>query len=183
MYTQLESPVSMLDPEVHKRLIADLDNVSSVAGVQVRFLEDPMAKYCGAKEIDWVKNFNKYRSNGVPGLVLEGVPNPDSRCQAIGGALLRNFIDARVIPLGTLLDAQQNGTAPNPTVLLVPNLFIKMTDKGVPAWRMQNMYDLLLHRAVHNKPSVLYIQNKEDFGKVFGAACVDFLSNFKWVQG
>lgn len=175
--------IKVLDPKgFHARLMEDVANVSSIAGVQPRFLSESMTKHCSATEVDWVSQFYAYQKQGVPGLVLEGVANPDSRCQAIAAALLRNYIDARVIPLGTLLDQQKEGLSVNPTVLLIPNMFVSMSDKGIPAWRMQGLYDLLLHRAVNSKPSVLYVQDYEKLKTTFGVPLANFLSGFQWVR-
>jgi hypothetical protein len=173
---------SILDPQKHKSLIADLEGISSVAGVQARFLDYSMSQFCGSKEVDWVRNFRENRKNGVPGLVLEGVSNPDSRCQAIAAAFLRNYIDAKVIPIGTLIDLIKSGKVPMPTVLLIPNFFVEVEGKGIPSWRMQEIYDFLLQRVVHNKPTVLYVQNSENLEKTYGTAVVDLLSNFHRVK-
>lgn len=174
-------PSTMLDKVEHARILADLERICLVAGVQQRFLYDSMLKYCEAGEVDWVKNFQKYRAQGVPGLVLEGVARPDTRCQAIAAALLRNFIDARVIPLNTLIDQQVAGEAQSPTVLLVPNLFMIATGK-VPAWRLQIAYDILLERSVQGKSSVVYVESLSGLTSVYGQPFADFLQGFRIVQ-
>jgi hypothetical protein len=91
---------------------------------------------------------------------------------AIAAALLRNFIDARVVPLNTLLSSVDSGKPIDPTVLLIPNLFVRGGGKTVPAWKMQQAYDLLLQRSVSGKLSVVYVESmdglKEGFGMVFG---------------
>lgn len=170
----------MLDTVEHARLIADLPHVCSIAGVQPKFLHESMTHHCGTNEVDWVKNFWKYTEEGCPGLVLSGT-RPDTRCQAIGAALVRNFIDARVVPLNSLLDHLQAGDVPSPTVLLIPNLFTVALHKAVPAWRVQMVYDLLLERSTHGKPTVVYIENMKQMTLVYGAVFADFLSNFKQV--
>jgi hypothetical protein len=153
------------------------------AGIQEKYLRMSMKEICGPEEIYWVTNYRQNLRNGIPGLVLEAVQQPDQKCQSITGALLRNYIDARVVPLNHLLDLQQAGHAPDPTVLVIPNLFIKMADKGIPAWRMQSMYDLLLFRATRNKPSVVYIEDKKAMQQVYGAPFINLLESFHWVNG
>lgn len=166
----------------HGRIIADMERVSLIAGVQERFVKQSMSEYCSPEEIDWVKQFNKYRTEGVPGLVLEGVHNPDTRCQAIAGAFIRNFIDARVMPLNQVLELQEGGAMPSPTVLLIPNLFMVSVMKNVPVWKVQIVYDLLLQRSVQNKPSVAYVENLGDLKKTYGVPFGDFLSGFRIVK-
>lgn len=179
--TNLFKNTEVLDPVAHAKLIADIDKISARAGIQLRFFRESMTKYCTAVEINWVKNFHQNRKE-KPGLVLEGVANPDSRCQAIGAALLRNYIDARVMPLGAILDAQKDGEMDNPTVLIIPNMFVTLGNKAIPSWRIQGLYDLLLHRAVHNKPSVLYIENQKIMESTFGKTMNDFISGFERVS-
>lgn len=168
---------NVLQPEIHARLISDLTGIASVAGIQPHFLAESMKKYCGNTEIEWVRNFKFYLTKGMPGLVLEGVVSPEIRCQAICAALLRNYIDARVVSLGALLEE-----GPVPTVLLVPNFHVSMVDKGLPAWKMQIAYDLILQRVARGKPSVLFIQNKELLVKNFGDGLAELLTQFKWVK-
>src|SRR4051812_28541661 len=134
----------MLDVIQHARIIADFEKVCSVAGLQGKFLYESMKKTCDEAEVDWVTNFWKYKADGCAGLVLEGVLRPDSRCQAICAALVRNYIDARVIPFNTVVDLYEAGMMSSPTVLLIPNLFIAATGKNLPAWKIQIIYDLLL---------------------------------------
>jgi hypothetical protein len=175
-------PIQVLDKDEHSRLLSNLEEMLHIAGIQEKFFRSSMKEYCGQKEVDWVTNYRQYVKNGVPGLVLENISNPDSRCQAITGALLRNYIDARVYPLNHLLDLQQLRDTPDPSVLVVPNLFIKMSDKGIPVWKMQSMYDLLLNRAVHNRSSVVYIEDKKEMQKIYGTPIINFLENFTWVK-
>jgi len=172
---------TMLDAKEHSRILADFENVCAVAGVQGRFLKESMTKYCGEDEIDWVKRFNHYKADGLPGLVLEGVPNPDMRCQAIASALVRNYLDARVIPLNSLIDGGSD--RPSPSILIIPNLYLNAmaAGKSLPAWRTQVMYDLLLERAASGKPSVVYVEDMKSVSSVYGKPFRDFLNTFKIV--
>jgi hypothetical protein len=166
----------------HARIMQDLPHVCEVAGVQPKFMHESMVKYCGPVEVDWVRKFHQYRREGCPGLLLQGGPRPDTRCQAIGAALVRNYIDARVIPLNRLLDlGTGNDTVPTPTVLLIPNLCIVSMGKSLPAWKIQQIYDVLLYRSVQSKPSVVYVEGMAEVERTYGLPIADFLSNFKVV--
>jgi hypothetical protein len=171
----------LLDAKEHSRIIADFERVCTIAGIQGHFLYESMTTYCGPLEVEWVKKFWTFKKEGVPGLVLLGIKRPDTRCQSIAAALVRNFVDARVIPLNTLLD-YTNGSVPSPTVLLIPNLFMTAMGKNVPAWRVQVMYDLLLERSIRNKPTVVYIENMEGLVRLYGEPFRDFLSRFVQVE-
>jgi len=173
---------TILNKDVHAGLLADIDGIAETAGVQPRFLHSSMTEHCGAAEVDWVKHFKRYRAEGLPGLLLDGIQKPDTRCQAIAAALLRNFIDARVMPLNQVLELQKAGHMPQPSVLLIPNLYILLPGKGLPPWQVQAIYDVLLHRAVKSMPTVAYVQDKDEMSKVYGIPFADFLSGFRHVQ-
>jgi hypothetical protein len=115
-------------------------------------------------------------------LVLEAVHRPDTRCQAIAASLIRNYVDARVIPLNTLVEAITQGSVPSPTVLLIPNLYMKATVKNLPAWRVQAVYDLLLLRAARNKPTVVYVESLKGVVETYGQPFHDFLNGFRLVH-
>ena len=169
----------MLDAKEHSRIIADFDRVCTQAGIQGHFLYESMTKHCGPIEVEWVKKFWKFKAAGMPGLALIGVSRPDTRCQAMAGALVRNYVDARVIPVNTLVDhAMNGGTVPSPTVLLVPNLFMVALSKNTPPWRMQVLYDILLERGTRGKPTVVYVENLTGLKAMFGEPFSDFLSRF-----
>lgn len=171
----------MLDAVIHSRIIADFEQVCATAGIQRHFLYESMKEVCGPIEIDWVTNFNKYHAEGCPGLLLNGVKRPDTRCQAITAALLRNYIDARVVPINTLIEASSDGGVPTPTVLLIPNLYITAMSNKMPAWRVQVIYELLLQRSTHSKVSVVYVEDLKSIAGVYGEPFRDFLSRFREV--
>ena len=142
-----------------------------------------MTKHCGPVEVDWVKRFWFYLRQGVPGLLLHGISRPDTRCQSMAAALVRNYVDARVIPLNTLIEGNINGNhAPSPTVLLIPNLFMSAMGKNIPAWRVQAMYDVLLERSTKSKPTVAYVEDLKGLVTMYGEPFRDFLSRFTLVE-
>lgn len=172
-------PTGILDKKEHSRIIADFERVCTTAGIQGHFLYESMTKYCGPKEVEWVKKFWTYKAEGVAGLLLQGVSRPDTRCQSIAAALIRNYIDARVIPLNQLIDSTQNeNKVPSPTVLLIPNLFMLALGKNLPAWRIQAIYDVLLERSTKSKPTVAYVEDMKGLVGLYGEPFHDFLSRF-----
>jgi hypothetical protein len=170
---------SVLDPKEHSRIIANFEQVCTVAGIQGHFMYESMLTYCGPDEVTWVRKFWDYKRDGISGLILHGVKRPDTRCQSIAAALVRNFVDARVIPLNTLIESTLNGsTPPSPTVLIIPNLFVSAMGKNMPAWRVQAIYDLLLERSIKSKPTVAYVEDLTGLVALYGEPFHDFLSRF-----
>ena len=172
----------ILDAKEHSRLIANSEQVCIQAGIQSHFLYESMVNHCGADEIEWVVKYWDHKTAGHLGLLLHHVARPDTRCQAIAAALVRNFVDARVIPVNTLIDAMMNEGVPSPSVLLIPNLYMTMMSKHAPAWRTAALYDLLLERSIRGKPSVVYVEDMKGLAKMYGPPFRDFLDRFIRVE-
>lgn len=181
---------TILDPVRHDRLIANLDNYCETANVQRRFVEHSMKDFvpADADEVEWVTHFNHYRTEGTAGLLFVGQfdnPTVDVRMMAIAGALLRNYLDARIVPLNTLLEIADSGGEVDATILLIPNLFIVgAAGKTLPAWKMQGLYDILMKRMTTGKPTVAYVENMADLTVQYGVAMATHLkTHFKIIGG
>lgn len=173
-----DKPKTVLDPVRHQRLIQDLDHVCTIANTPRKYVMESMTTFCDSNEVDWVVNFRLYRGM-YPGLVLVGKPNTEERCMAISGALIRNFIDSRVVTLSTLLDAAEAGTAPDPTVMVIPNLYVSSYGKTLPAWKVASVYDLLINRWTANKPTVIAVESLLGLQQAYGLAFSQHLNNYK----
>ena len=110
-------------------------------------------------EIEWFKKFNKEKGEHS-GLMFHGSSDVQTRMMALCGALVRNFIDARLVTLGNLVPMKESKEPTvdplEPTVLLVPNLHVK-THGGKPltAWQIQILYDALISRMTLGKQTVV----------------------------
>lgn len=162
----MEQPVSILDPARHARLLADIDHICSVARVPRLYVETSMKQHCDAAEIEYVVNFRLYRTS-MAGLVIAEQVNPDTRCMAICGALVRNFIDARVYSVTDVLEAVQGQDVPEPTVMIIPNLYVP----SLPKWKSSLLYDVLLRRLAGSLPTVVAVESmmalRKDYGETF----------------
>ena len=184
--TSVQNPQisNMLDQQFHARIIADCERVCAVAGIQKRYLLESMQGYCGPAEVDWVRNFKRYEAAAIPGLLITDATRPHIICQAIAGALVRNYIDARVMSVNSVLDAYKDGeNMVAPHVLLIPNMYIQATGRAMPSWRVQVLYDLLLERTVHGKPNVLCAETSQGLITAYGQPFADYLSSYKTLLG
>jgi hypothetical protein len=171
--------MTILDKNYHNRLIADRLHICDVAGIQGRYLDESMVNYCSEQELDWVNNFRAHKADGNSGMLMVGLDKPHIRCQAICGALLRNFIDARVTTFKTLIDMYENGQdAISADVILIPNLYVAGGLKAIAPWDLQSMYDLLLARSVNSKQTVAYVESLAGISSVFGNPFSEFLKGF-----
>jgi hypothetical protein len=161
----------VLDPVRHERLIKDIDHITRVANVPLEYLRRSMVGMCSEAEIDWVRNFKKYRQTHA-GLAVVGHEDAESKCLAICGALLRNFVDARVMPLNSVLDLDPEDVV-GPTVMIIPNFHQRSYGKTLPAWKVSELYDALLSRYSANKPTVLAFQSLAEMELSYGQAIAD----------
>lgn len=163
----------MLSQQYHSRILADIDNICRRANVPKKMLDQSAKEYCSGTELQWLTRFPFYQRKNQ-GLVLLGkhTPGPDIKMMAMASALLRNYVDARLLTVqGLLQDYENGGVAPDPTVLFVPNLFVRQGGKGLPSWKMQLVYDLLLSRFTSGRISVLYVEDlgamAAEYGQLF----------------
>ena len=158
---------SILDPIVHDRLILGMQGFCETANVHPNFVHTSMSKHCTPIDMDYVRYFKKYRNENVAGLCITGA-NSENRCMAITGAFVRNFIDGRLITLNQLIDGAKDQSLVDPSVMVVPNLFVQTTGKALTAWQIQSIYDVLLARYTRNRPTVVYVQSMEALGTAYG---------------
>jgi hypothetical protein len=165
----------VLVKEHHDRLVADLDSYSKDAGIQPYWVWTPLADTCGPEEIDYVRKFNLLRAEGeVQGLCLvrkTSKADPEKRMAALAGAFVRNFVRARVMSLGTVLDAVVKGDPPDATVLLIPNFFLSKDEGGtLSSWQVTSLYDLLVRRGQAGLHTVIFASGLNALGKDYGMA-------------
>lgn len=161
------SAVAVLDDKIHSRLIQNLDEVALMAGVPKFMLKTSAAQYCSEDELEWLKSFRKYRAAGNVGWVYTGTPKSpiELKFMAMAAALVRNFIDARVVPVSELI---VEGEGPNPSVLFVPNFYTVAEGKPLASWQLQQLHSLLLRRFVAQKVTVLYVQSLDKMETHYG---------------
>ncbi len=165
----------VLVPEHHARLVADLDNFAKDAGIQPKWIYSPLPDTFGPEERGYVRHFRKHAAEGTPsGMIYHG-PNKggevEQRMSALAGCLVRNFIRARVMTLGSVIDALPNREMPELTCLLIPNFFVAQQDAGTIApWQISALYDYLSQRFVAGQQTILYASNMSLLGKEYGLA-------------
>lgn len=159
---------SILDPVKHERILKDVQGVCLAAGISTKYLHESASTVCKKAEIDWLVGFREY---GMPGLKLLG-PHALDRCMAIAGALVRNYIDARVRTLDEVLD-----NPPDCTVLLCPNFYTVGMGKALPSWKIQKLYDLIIARYKKEQPTVIWVESDAGLAE-YGKPLVDLLSSF-----
>lgn len=157
-----------LDAQYHERLLADLDRVAETAGVQKAFVWSKLSSYCDTHEVEWVKRMRKGQDHGLAYVGKKNIAIED-KMMAIAGVCLRNYIDARMMPVQEVLTRLKNDTMPQPTVLLIPNFSLEKKDGGdIPQWQVSSLLGLLYTRLARGLKTVVYISSMESLGLFYG---------------
>jgi hypothetical protein len=164
----------VLKPDAHGRLVADLENISRAVNIPQHWIWTPLADICAPAEVAWVKRFRFHTPEGRAGLChlgREPKMEIETRMAAIAGALTRNFVRARMMTLNDVLAGLEDGEVPDMTCLLIPNFFVEKKQGGnQPAWRVSQLFDLLVSRHTAGLQTVLYVSDMEMLGSEYGAA-------------
>lgn len=176
----------VLDKVRHERLLMDIDHICQVANIPKGMITHSATEFCAPEELEWLRNFRIHQAEGK-GLLLTGAHSPsvEQKMMAMTAALLRNFIDARVLSINRVIECLEEGSAPDASVLLIPNFHRKHAEGRVfQAWKIQAVYDLLLSRLAQGKINVLYVESMSDMAKEYGSAFADHLAlHYKISEG
>jgi len=178
---------SILDVEYHARLLADIDNVSARARIPSHMLHMSVTKYCNKNIVRWLKNWQERMAGGKAGMCLTGIPAEvgiGDQLMAITALFVRHYIDARFIVLNRLLDGMGTENEENPTVLVVPDLYVEgQGAKGNTNFQQQDVYGFLLERFSKGKASIIYIQDIDKMRLDYGPVIADhYASSFDVIQ-
>lgn len=162
----------VLKAGIHDRLVADIDNYAIDAGILPSWISLPLSETCSQAEVKWVRRFNFHKLEGHTGLVLQGTDvDFADRMAAIAGALVRNFIRARVITVSRLMEEIEAGEPPHQyTCLLIPNFYIGKSNGGMLAeWKAARLLDFLLERHMAGKQTVVSVSNLNHLTTEYGS--------------
>jgi hypothetical protein len=171
----------VLSPEVHGRLVANLDCFARRANIMEQMVLHKMSEFsCTAIEIDYVKKIRRQPAMGNYGLIYTGKETKPvlTRMMAVAGACLRNFVEAKVVTLQELLSDMKEGSPPEATVLLVPNFFVAKSEGGkIADWHIAELLGLLYARMAAGKQTFLYVSDFQALQKTYGDPIAEHLKN------
>lgn len=169
----------VLDPNRHQRLIEGSSKYCTLAGVPERYLLHGMKSFgCTDNEINLVRRIPKLISDGTGGICYCGEFNTpvEEKFMAVVGACLRNFIDARFMTIYQVMTHLEKRDLPDPTVLVIPNFYMKKGDGGeLATWQSGALHGMLLRRLAAQKFTILYVQDMKSMEKDFGSSLHDHI--------
>ena len=173
----------VLHKEHHDRLVADLGNYALDAGIQPHWIWSPLPDDFTKREIDYLKSFRKHQAGGTgtSGLVYVGsggAGKMETRMSAMAGALVRNFIRARVMTLGSVLDRLASKDSIDISCVLIPNFFYTQAEGGtIASWQISALLDFIANRQVTGQQTILYASDKSALRKEYGLGFGAMLDN------
>lgn len=168
--------IGILNREYHERLLMDLPRYARVAGIPPHFVWAKMSQYCTDDDVQWIKAM---RGGTSLGLIYVGAKFPvpvEDKMMAIVGLCMRNYIDARFMPVQTVLSNLKDGDMPSPTLVLVPNFCMSKGDvSGVMSWQGEALLGWLYSRMSQNKKTVLYVGDMDHLSATYGESMAKHL--------
>ena len=167
---------SKLVPGVHDPLVSEIERIANDAGVSTA---DVTGKkyHLTESEIDYLKDFRRSGQTGALGLIYVGHHSPSviERQRSIVGALLRNFIAARLIVreelVSELFDRRRQ---PKADFVAVPDF--SYADASAATRRALSSW--LMGRVARGKQTALGLPNKAAITDLFGAEAPLYTQHF-----
>lgn len=178
-----------LQPDHHDRLVADLENFARDAGIQPHWIATPLGEEVSQREVEYLKAFKRHCVEGdVAGLCYSskaGLVSIDQRMSLLAGCLVRNFVRARVMTLGDVLDHLHAKSMPDLQCILIPNFFLSAAEGGtIASWQVSALYDFLVSRHVQGQQTIIYASDPGLMAKEYGVAFGRFVGeNYKMIGG
>lgn len=170
-----------LVPGVHDPLVAEIDRIAREAGVTPEDVTG--ANYAITDfEHEYLKGFRRTHKTGHLGLIYVGAHDPavTLRCRSVCGALLRNFITARLIVreelVSELFDKRRQ---PNADLVAIPDF----SYADAPAATRRALGSWLMGRIARGQQTVLGLSSKNGIADIFGAEAPIYLHHFAILHG
>jgi hypothetical protein len=174
----------VIDPIRHARLLAGIDEFCETAGIPPSFIHKNVREGLTDHEVAWLRDYPTHQKDGE-GLLMTETHDPDPvfKMQLMTAAFLRNFIDARMIPVNTVLEYLDDKMMPDCAVVLIPNLYQVTHGKAFQSYKIQALYDLFLFRQARGLLSVVYVESMAELRKDYGPLFASHLENFVLDKG
>lgn len=159
----------VLSKERHERLIANIDNFAATAGITPAAITKRMSESCTTEEIEWVRTCARPNDSGLCFVGPKFNPMVPDKMVAITAALLRNYVDARVMMALPVVNMLQKDDMPDPTFLLIPNFCLAKDAGGhLAPWQSTALLGLLLDRISRGRKTIIYVNSMHDLEVQYG---------------
>jgi len=166
---------------IHDTLIKEIDRIAHDAGITPGDVTGA-TYHMTDTELDYLKGFRRTEETGKLGIIYVGQHDPAValRCRTVCGALLRNFITARLIVREELVsELFDNRRQPNADLVAVPDFAYRdappATRRALSSW--------LMGRISRGRQTVLGLPDKTAISDIFGAEAPLYTKHFAVKHG
>jgi hypothetical protein len=158
----------VLDSGRHQRLVMNIEHYASRAGISPHHIWTAARKTFGPAEIDYLEQSISRAATGVVGAYYVGENDIVSHMARMVGALVREFVDARMMTVQDIVKLDEDGEEPDATVLFIPNFYMAHEYGKYDSRKIAVLMDLLYSRAARSQPTVIHLSDKTKAIVTFG---------------
>lgn len=170
----------LLDPAVHRKLVENMDRICAQARIPAMYVHTcPLSKFCDEADIHWVREFHKWTDRNIAGMAYSGaITRVEDRMLSIAGALVRNYIDAKVMTVQEAINTTKDDEAPMCSALLIPNFYLPRDAGGrIPEWQVSILSGLLMTRFSRGLQTVVYVADHDKMIRDYGEMTASHIAN------
>lgn len=182
----------VLTREKHERLVMDLERLCSRAGIggdNNRYVWTPVKGELEAEEISYLQDLKKLVKAEEPkfGFLYKGsgkkqAASIQERMMLMTGCLLRNYVDARLMHVDTIMQYLMNNSTLDAEVLLIPNFFVAKDAESMLDFKKSLLHNLLLARISDGLQTVVYVDRPSSLGALYGDSVKGLLNARNYVH-
>ncbi len=175
----------VLNIKQHFQLVEEMARYCNDAGVSSDYVTHSMLDYCQDEEMDWMRSYPTHFDNRIYGAAFLGGVDILPRMSAMVGCAMRNYIQARIITLQSLLNDMKSGDTPNEELLFISNFCLPKNQGGaIAVWQIPLLVGLLYDRFSKKKHTVVYVSSIEDLRGIYGDTIAQHIkNNFTLIKG
>jgi hypothetical protein len=159
----------VLDPVKHVGLAADIDFYAERAGIKPHWIWTSALPFLTKQEVGYLRACKTiYENSGCVGAFYLGADDVTERMSRMVGALVRGFVDARLLSAQRLIDYVDSGQLPEATVLFCPNFYSSPEFGNFSERRIAALSTVLYERASSGQQTVIHIDHRKKAMGHFG---------------
>lgn len=166
----------------HPEIFRDVEKYARAGNIMPKYILNSMLPYLGKGEAELYKHFSKSMDNLAGVLYTGEVDDIHAKFSAIAGFFIRNYRNARLVMSGQISMKGEDSRCRDCRIMLVPDLLLKGSDLNIPEWRVADIVSVFYHRASHNRPTIVYVEDWDLFGSTYGKLFENHLDNFLKVK-
>lgn len=174
----------VLDGVRHMHLLADLEYYAERAGVDPHYIWTPAASQLTKEEISYLRRcLVLAKTENVSGLVYTCPGDVTKRFAVMCAALLRAFVDARLMTAQQVVESVKSTGGPEATVLFIPNFYSAMEIGKFDNARVAALGDVLCNRAALGLQTVIHVADVKSVKDKLGGRVASILETMRHAGG